>query len=132
MIRIASEHRDEAGDPLSYLEELIAEIAPLLEAAEKDWGEAEEAVQSYSTMRDLVHAAGVVLERELIAYGKMLKAVVGRANPDYQKLPVDKARTPDEDDDEVAAALPEDLPEETQTTPAVPENQPSNEAQASP
>jgi len=67
-----------------------------------------------------------------VAYRKTLKAVIGRGHPDYQKLRADRARTPDEDDDEVAAALPEDLPEETEEAQATPENQPSNEAQASP
>ena len=131
LLRYANEHRDEAGEPLSYLDALIAEVTPVLEAAEKEWGEAEEAVQSYSTMRDLVHLAGVALEKELVSYRKILKAVIGRTNADYQKLRVDRAGTPDEDDDEVAAALPEEL-EGAEVTPVVPDPQPGEEAQPSP
>jgi len=132
LLKYATEHTDMAGEPLPYLDTLVADITPVLEAAEKEWGEAEEAQESYSDMRNAVHEVAVALEKDLIAYRKSLKTVVGPGHHDYQKLRVDRARAADEDDDEVAAALPEDLPEETEEAQATPENQPSNEAQASP
>jgi hypothetical protein len=132
ILKYAIEHRDMAGEPLPYLDTLVADITPVLEAAEKEWGEAEEAQEDYSDMRNALHEVGVKLEKDLIAYRKSLRTVVGRGHHDYQKLRVDRARAPDEDDDEVAAALPEDLPEEAEGTPVVPDTQATDEAQATP
>jgi hypothetical protein len=132
LLKYGSEHVDREGQPLSYADALKEDLGGAVETAEAEWGEAEQAQEGYAALRAQVLETGILLEQDLVAYRKTLKSEITSAHPDYQKLRIDRIRTPDEDDDEVAAALPEDLPEETETTPVAPENQPTSEAQASP
>jgi len=135
LLKYAVEHKDREGNPLHYVDALVAEITPALERAEAEWAEAEEAQEGYSELREKLIEAGVALENDLVTYRQTLQAVLGPNHHDCQKLRIDRVRTPDEDDDEVAAALPESLEETegaaTDTTPPI-NTQPAPEAPASP
>jgi len=131
LLKYGTEHVDQAGQPLSYADALKEDLGGALETAEAEWGEAEQAQEGYAALRAQVLETGILLEQDLVAYRRTLRSEIGGTHPDYQKLRIDRIRTPDADDDEVAAALPEEL-EETEATPVEPENQPTSEAQASP
>jgi hypothetical protein len=108
LARYAVAHRDRAGNPLSYAQTLEQDIGAAIAIAEAQWDEAEEAQESYGALREELVEAGVSLQTELVAYRKTLKAVIGRTSPDYMKLRTGHVRTADNDDDDLAAALPQD------------------------
>src|SRR5690606_20804256 len=64
--------------------------------------ETEEAAAADSTLSELlatVRRTGVELEQDLTLFRKTLRSVLGRSHPDFQKLRVEKASKPDDDDD---------------------------------
>lgn len=97
---------DDGKPPLSYADALVADLGAVLAAAEKEWGEADDYQWGLGTARKKVRETGARFERDLIAYRRVLRQVIGREATDYQKLRAERARTPDADDDAVAASLP--------------------------
>jgi hypothetical protein len=135
LIEIGTNHRDLNGEPLPYAELLVQDLGAAIEEAKTEWDEAEGVQGGYRTLRAQCREAAAAFEKGLIAFRRALKAVIGRAHPDFQKLRVERARTRDVDDDEGAKALPYDDEDEAMAeepvTPPI-DGQPTGEAQVSP
>lgn len=102
-------YADRAGEPLAYAEALQTDLGGALATAEAEWAEAEQAQEGFAELRKTLHAIGLALEQDLVVYRRSLRQVIGATHPDYQKLRTERIRLVDEDDDAVAAALPEGL-----------------------
>lgn len=105
LLKTARGHKGADGKKLPYLESLEEDLGAVLAEAKKEWDEAEAAASDYNALRRKAHDAAYRFERHLIAYRRALKAVIGRAHPDYQKLRAKRAPSPDRDDDQEAADL---------------------------
>ncbi|HZX00681.1 MAG TPA: hypothetical protein VFF45_00395 [Bacilli bacterium] len=87
------------GQPLPYRAEAIAAVNAALEAARKEWGEAEAAQTAYQQMLGAVRASEAAFDRELKAFRRSFLKTFGRQDKDYQRLRASRAAAPDEDDD---------------------------------
>jgi len=105
LLKMARGHKGPDGKKLPYLESLEKDLGAAIAEAKKEWGEAEAAAADYNALRRRAHEAAYRFERHLIAYRRALKTVIGKAHPDYQKLRVRRAPSPDRDDDQEAADL---------------------------
>jgi hypothetical protein len=94
------------GVELPYAEALRSDLEPAIAAAQAEWGGAGESRADEARLIKAVREAAATFRAELIAFRRTLRAHVGTSHPDYQKLRAGKVSTPDEDDDEVAASLP--------------------------
>jgi hypothetical protein len=95
------------GVELPYAEALRSDLEPAIAAAQAEWGDAGTSRADEAKLLKAVRDAASTLQAELIAFRRTLRAHLGTSHPDYQKLRASKVATPDEDDDEVAANLPE-------------------------
>lgn len=102
-VEIIDEHKDAAGNPLPYRQAALAELDPLLAAAQKEWSEADGADVAYQKLLADVRKAAAAFDPELQAFRRTLFGAFGRSDKDYQKLRADRASTPDDDDDEGSA-----------------------------
>jgi len=135
LIEIGTKHRSLDGEPLPYAELLAQDLGTAIAEAKADWDQAEGVQGGYNTLRAECREAAAAFEKGLIAFRRALKAVIGRAHPDFQKLRVERARSRDVDDDDGANALPYDdedeaVAEEPVSAPI--DAQPAGEAQVSP
>jgi hypothetical protein len=96
------------GVALPYAEALRADLEPAIAAAKAEWGGAGTARAQETALMKAVRDAAATLHAELVAFRRTLRAHIGTGHPDYQKLRVSKVTTLDEDDDEVAASLPDE------------------------
>jgi hypothetical protein len=99
MHSVIDEFRDGSGNPLFYQKEALEELGPALQAATKEWAEAEAADSEYQKLLASVRAMGDDLQRDLVTLRRCLLVTVGRSDRDYQKLRAERAALPDEDDD---------------------------------
>lgn len=108
LVTTVQEHTDASGVPLAYREPLVAEVTALVEAARKEYVEAESADQGYQQSLVEARAAAELFDVELQAFRKTLLTLLGRADKDYQKLRARRASQRDEDDDADAPLPPDD------------------------
>jgi hypothetical protein len=106
MASVIDEFRDAKGAPLAYQKAALDAIGPALQAAVKEWSEAEAADAEYQKNFADVRAMADPLQQDLVALRRTLMATAGRGDKDYQKLRVERAGFPDEDDDANAPAPP--------------------------
>lgn len=99
MASIIDEYRDGTGNPLPYQKTALDGFTPALQAAVKEWGEAEAADSTYQHLLADVRSQADHLQSDLVALRRCLLATVGRPDKDYQKLRAERAGVPDEDDD---------------------------------
>jgi hypothetical protein len=99
MASVIDEFRDNQGNPLPYQKPALDEFGPALQAAVKEWAEAEAADSEYQRLLAAVRTQADDLQLDLVAFRRSLLATVGRADKDYQKLRSERAGVPDEDDD---------------------------------
>jgi hypothetical protein len=107
LLETAEGATDEAGEPLAFADDLISTLGPVYEAARKEWAEAEAADSTYQQLLASVRQRGGVLHEELKAFRRTLAVVAGRSDKDYQKLRVERAGVPDQEDDDPQAPAPE-------------------------
>jgi len=98
----------EEGVQLPYAEALRADLEPAIEAAKAESGVAGTAYAHEAALIKTMHDAASKLQAEVIAFRRTLRAHLGTSHPDYQKLRAGKASAPDQDDDEIAASLPDE------------------------
>ena len=129
LLEHVADYTNRQGQGLDYVDSLKADLEPTLAEAEAEWGEAGTAQRGYADLRKKMLETGIELEQALVAYRRTLRAHVGRTDPDYQKLRIERLRSQDEDDDAFAAALPEGIDEDTAdgTEPSSPANEPDGE-----
>jgi len=96
---VIDEFRDKAGNPLAYQKAALDALAATLQAAVKEWAEAEAADAQYQRSYAVVRATADSLQQDLVALRRTLLATFGRNDKDYLKLRVERAGYPDEDDD---------------------------------
>lgn len=96
---LVEEWRDAKGNPLAYQKEAVAALGAALQAAAKEWGEAEAADKEYQSLAAQVRDFSAAFQKELVPLRRTLMALVGRGDKDFQKLRADRAGQPDEDDD---------------------------------
>jgi hypothetical protein len=106
MSEVIDEFRDSKGEPLSYQKPALDRFGPLLQAAAKEWAEAEAVDWKYQQLLAQVRKLADALQTELVAFSRSLLSVVGRSDKDYQKLRAERAGWPDEDDDANAPSPP--------------------------
>ena len=106
MISVIEEFRDLQGAALAYQKAALDELGPALQAAVKEWTEAEAADAEYQKDFAQVRAMADKLQQDLVALRRTLMATAGRADKDFQKLRVERAAEADEDDDPNTPAPP--------------------------
>jgi hypothetical protein len=102
--------KDAEEKPLAYQEAAIKELGPALQAANKEWAEAEAADKLYQDLLKDVRETAAVFDPELQAFRRSLSTVFGRSDKDFQKLRAERAGQADEDDDPNAPQPPSPLP----------------------
>jgi hypothetical protein len=108
------------NQPLAFRDTFLANFAPKLAAAQKEWSEAEAADATYQRLLKDARIAAEAFDKDLQAFRKTLSAAFGRSDKDFQKLRAEKAHTRDDDDDPAAPAPPQAV------TPAAPHGAPPN------
>jgi hypothetical protein len=103
---VIDEYRDTQGNPLPYQKVALDAIAPVLQAAAKEWSEAEASDKQYQATFASVRQMADPLQQDLVALRRTVMAAAGRRDKDYQKLRAEHAGYPDEDDDANAPAPP--------------------------
>lgn len=122
MASMIDEFRDGGGNPLPYQKTALDAIGPVLQAAVKEWGEAEAADSEHQRLLGSVRRLADELQTELIPLRRSLLAAVGRSDRDYQKLRAERAGMPDDDDDPSAPPPPTPVP----PAPAAPQLSPKS------
>ena len=102
LLAVLEEARTATSEPLPYRQQALDALTPLVQAAAKEWTEAETADREYQTMLTNLRTQADGLQRNLVALRRSLLAESGRNDKDYQKLRAEKAALPDEDDDPAA------------------------------
>jgi hypothetical protein len=103
---VIDELRDSKGNPLPYHKAALDALGPAVQAAIKEWGEAEAADAQYQQTLAAVRQMADPLQQDLVTLRRTLMATAGRQDKDYQKLRAEHAGYPDEDDDPNAPAPP--------------------------
>ncbi len=116
LLAVIDEARTAQGEALAYREQATASLGPLVQAAAKEWAEAEAADKEYQTVMANLRVQAADVQRDLVALRRTLLATVGRNDKDYQKLRAERAGYADEDDD--PAGPPAVQPAAQATTPA--------------
>jgi hypothetical protein len=133
LIETVSKRADENKEPLPYTEELLEDLGNALVKAQAEWDEAEAAQADFRAMRIAVRETGVALEKDLVAFRRVLRTILGSEHPDYQKLRRERARTPDVDDDANAPQAPPTTTDEDELPPIPPvDTQPADTAAPTP
>jgi len=91
--------KDRKGKSLSYERAGSAALEPAIQAAIKEWSEAEMSDAEYQSLLSMVRGAGDDFDKELQAFRLALGSVVGRTHKDFQKLRAERASLADEDDE---------------------------------
>jgi hypothetical protein len=110
LLSVIDEARTAKGEPLSYRQQALEVMDPLVKAAVKEWGEAEAADKEYQSVMAGLRTQADELQRSLVSLRHTLLIEVGRKDKDYQKLRAERAGYPDEDDDPAAPPAPAPKP----------------------
>jgi hypothetical protein len=105
LMALLEDYRDRAGAPLSYKDAVLTELQSALAMAYRRWTEAEAADTRYQQLLRSVRTNAVAFDTELKAFRRSLCTAFGRRDKDFQKLRMERAAQPDEEDD-VDAPLP--------------------------
>jgi hypothetical protein len=92
-------HASQASEPLPFVDELVSDLTEMLDEATSEWRETEDIAARVAELRRQTNEAAAQFEQDLISYRRALASVIGRGHPDFQKLRIQHARTPDKDDD---------------------------------
>lgn len=106
LLGVAMDYKDGSGQALPFLAEIQNTLGPAIDAAAKEWAEAEAADKEYQNSLALVRSTGDEFQAQLVLFRRAFAAIFGRSDKDYQKLRVERAGTPDEDDDASGGATP--------------------------
>lgn len=99
MASVIDEYKDTKGNPLPYRQAALDGFGPALQAAVKEWGEAEAVDSEHQKLLALVRSLADDLQNDLVALRRSLLVAVGRGDKDYQKLRSERAGLPDDEDD---------------------------------
>ncbi len=99
LLTVIDEARTAKGEPLTYREQALAQLGPLVQTAAKELAEAEAANRKYQRLMARLREQAVPIERQLVVLRRALLAKLGRDDSDYQKLRVERAGYPDDDDE---------------------------------
>lgn len=99
LLSTIQDYRDGQGQPLSYQTEAVETLTLALQAAAKEWAEAEASDSTYQQLLASVRELSAIMQGEMVALRRTLVVVVGRSDKDFQKLRVERGGFPDEDDD---------------------------------
>ncbi len=99
MIEVVDEARRVHGITLDWADSFLEEMGPAFAAAVKEWTEAEAADKQDQDLRAAMRQSGALFDAELQLFRRVLFAVGGRSDADYQKLRSEKAAEPDPDDE---------------------------------
>ena len=102
LVSVIDETTLPGGASLAYKAAAIADLEPVLQAAQKEWQEAEAADSQYQKLLAAVRAAGNAFDTELQLFRRTLSSIAGRQDKDFQKLRSERAAAADEDDDPAA------------------------------
>lgn len=102
---VIAEHVESGGQAPDYLDEMEADLLPAIEEARAEIAAVHGTSSKLSELQAQVRQAATKFQSELVAFRRTLRAHLGSRHPDYQKLRVARVALPDEEDDEVAAAL---------------------------
>jgi hypothetical protein len=75
---VVDEYRDGAGKPLPYQKAALDALVPAVQAAIKEWSEAEEADKQYQLSLAAVGQMADPLQQDLVALRRTMMAVAGR------------------------------------------------------
>jgi hypothetical protein len=106
LVSVIDEFRDAKGTPLQYQKVAMDALVPAVQAAIKEWSEAEAADAAYQQALADVRQMAASLQQELVTLRRTLMTVAGQRDKDYQKLRAEQAGYLDEDDDANAPAPP--------------------------
>ncbi len=109
LVSVIEEFRDPKGNPLPYQKAALDGLVPALQAAVKEWSEAEAADSEHQRLLATVREQAEALQGDLIALRRILMVTVGRSNRDFQKLRAERAALPDDEDDPAAPLPPKPL-----------------------
>jgi hypothetical protein len=127
-----TERANEGKEPLPYAEALLEDLGAALARAQAECEQAEAAQADFRAMRIEARELGIALERDLVAFRRVLRTVIGTAHPDYQKLRRERARSTDADDGTDAPPAPTATDQDALPFPPPSDTQPADEAQAAP
>jgi hypothetical protein len=109
LIAVIEEHRNE----LAFAPLLIEQVTALLVQARTDWAAAQQALGELQKLQQTLRELGVAMNRELVAFRRTLRNVLGTSHRDYQLLRTRRAVP------EVEAAS---VPEQPAVEPTAPGN----------
>lgn len=107
---VVAEHEADGKTPLTYAKSLLAAMVPLLQAAQKEWHEAEAADKKYQSLLAQSRAAAEAFDAQLKPFRRSLVSIVGNSDADYQKLRATRAHLSDTEDDAGAPSAPAPMP----------------------
>jgi hypothetical protein len=105
LMTLVEDYRDRHGAPLPYKDVVLAELQSALAMAHRKWTEAEATDARYQQLLRDMRLTSTAFDIELKAFRRSLCTAFGRADKDFQKLRMEHATDPDEEDD-VNAPLP--------------------------
>jgi hypothetical protein len=91
--------KDKDGKALSYEDAASGVLEPAIQAAIKEWSEAEMSDAEYQSLLAMVRSTAEAFDKELQAFRLTLGSVVGRTNKDFQKLRAERASQADDEDE---------------------------------
>jgi hypothetical protein len=106
LVSVIEEYRNGSGSPLPYQKAALDALGPVLQAATKEWTEAEAADSEHQRLLASVRDMADDLQKDLVTLRRCLLAALGRSDRDYQKLRAERAGLPDEEDDPNAPSPP--------------------------
>jgi len=86
LMEVCRTFKDRSGQPLPYQEAMVQALAATIEKAETEWAQAQDRRAVEQTMRDEFRAAAVLLQKELVAFRRALRAVLGATHVDLHAL----------------------------------------------
>lgn len=91
--------KDHSGKDLPFEDAASKVLEPAIQAAMKEWSEAEASDAKYQSLLAEVRSTADAFDKELQAFRLSLGSVVGRSNKDFQKLRAERASQADDEDE---------------------------------
>jgi hypothetical protein len=88
------------GEQPGYVADLVARVTPLLEAATQSWDAAQTHMAAERELLRQTREAAALLQKELVALRRTLRATLGSTHRDYQVLRISRVA---QDEDEIDA-----------------------------
>lgn len=96
LLEVCRNHQGVDGKPLAYQAQMEQALSAAVETAANAWAQDRANAASEQELRDQARAAAVQLHRELVAFRRALRTVVGTSHVDYRALRV--SPSPQHDD----------------------------------